>query len=119
MGLVQRAIEAANVTTISLSHIPTLTASVGVPRLVGIERPSGLNVGLPGDQAGQMAVLRATLDALAEMSEPGMLINLPFEWVEPAEKLNVHPPKTPPIGQYIVRHPWALPRLLQRNPGCP
>lgn len=106
----------AGLTTIALSNIPLLTASVGVPRLVGVETPGGMNVGLPGDYAGQMAVLRATLKALVESSVPGTVKHLPFEWVDPEEKLPLHPLQPPPIAQYITKRPWALLRLLQRNP---
>lgn len=116
MGLVQREIEAAGLATISLSFIPELTASAGVPRVAAIEHPSGLNVGLAGDHDGQMAVLRATLQALVEISTPGMVRHLPFVWQEPAEKLRLHPPQTPPISQYLVRHPWDLPRFLRCDP---
>ena len=116
MGLVQRKIEAAGFSTITLSHIPDLTASSGVPRLAAIERPGGVNVGMPGDGAGQMAVLRATLDALARIKTPGTVVNLPFVYEEPATKLDLHPPQQPPITQYITRHVWDVARLLRRNP---
>ena len=89
---------------------------MGVPRLVGIERPNSVNVGAPGDAAGQMAALRATLNALAEIDQPGSVVHLPFEWVEPTPKINCHPPLTPPIAQYITRHLWDLPRLMRRDP---
>ena len=116
VGLVQREIEAAGFSTIALSHIPDLTASCGVPRLAAIERPSGVGFGAPGDSAGQSAVLRATLDALAQIDAPGTVVPLPFAWQEPAEKLNLHPTQQPPIVQYITRHVWDLPRLLRRDP---
>jgi hypothetical protein len=103
-------------TTITLSWIPDLTASVGVPRLAAIEAPGGCNVSLPGDHERQMAVLRATLQALAGMSTPGSVKQLPFAWQEPVEKLNIHPPQPPPISQYLVRHIWALPRFMRRDP---
>jgi hypothetical protein len=119
VGLVQRQIEAAGFTTITLSNIPDLTASVGAPRTAAIEHPFGLNVGLPGDAAGQRAVLRATLGAIPAMDKPGSIQNLPFEWIEPAEKLNTHPSQLPPISQYIIRHPWAVARLINRNPPDP
>ena len=120
VGLVQRKLEAAGLTTISLSYIPDLTASVGVPRLAAVEHPSGITVGMPGDCAGQMAVLRATLDALVKIETPGTVVHLPMAWTEPATKLSLHPPQQPPISQYIVRHLWDLPRLLRRDPpDCP
>jgi hypothetical protein len=116
VGLVQRRIEAAGFTTISLSWIPDLTASTGAPRIAAIEHPPGLTVGTPGDHDGQMAVLRAALQALVDMSAAGSVSHLPFSWVEPVPKLDLHPPKTPPISQYLVRHPWDFPRFLRRDP---
>ncbi|UCC86513.1 MAG: hypothetical protein JSV81_16930, partial [Anaerolineales bacterium] len=73
----QREIEAAGISTITLSSIPDLTAAVSVPRLAAIEHPLRYLLGQPGDPEGQRAVLRATLRALAEMTEPGSLTHLP------------------------------------------
>ncbi len=115
MGLVQREIEAAGLTTITLSSIPDLTASVSVPRVVAIEYPLGLPLGQPGDQEGQIAVLRATLQALEEMDTPGSVKHLPFEWPEPRRKARSHPPQPPPIAKLLRRRPWLLPKLLARD----
>ena len=116
MGLVQRKLEEAGFSTITLSHIPDLTASTGVPRLAAIERPGGGNFGLPGDPIGQLAVLRATLEALMMIQRPGEVVNLSFAWQEPETVLNLHPLQPTPITQYIKRHVWDLPRLLRRDP---
>jgi len=115
VGLVQREIEAAGFSTISLSMMPELTASVGVPRMAAIEHPFGLTLGLPGDSVRQLEVLRATLRALEEVSRPGSLVNLPFEW-KPGDKLNTYPPEPPPIARYLRRHPWHFPKFLRRTP---
>jgi hypothetical protein len=115
VGLVQREIEAAGFSTISLSMIPELTASAGAPRIAGIEHPFGMTLGPPGDAAGQLAVLRTALRAMEAMAEPGGVVHLPFEWTA-TEKLALDPPVAPPIARYLVRHPWALPRFLNRTP---
>ena len=115
MGLVQREIEAAGFTTIILSPIADLTASVSVPRVAAIEYPCGQTFGRPGDAAGQVAVLRATLDALPAIDAPGMTVNLPFEWPESPKEVRSRSIETPPIGSYLQRHPWELPRLLYRK----
>jgi D-proline reductase (dithiol) PrdB len=115
VGLVQREIEAAGFSTISLSMMPELTGSVGVPRIAAIEHPFGLTLGLPQDAARQLAVLRATLQALEEISQPGTVVHLPFEW-DPKEKLNIYPPEAPPIAKFLRRHPWYLPKFLNRTP---
>jgi hypothetical protein len=115
VGLVQRQIEAAGFSTITLSNIPALTAAASVPRIAAIEYPFGLTVGLPGDDAGQRAALRATLAAVEEMSTPGSVRHLPFALPETMSDLNIAPPESPPIAKYIARHPWHLPNLLRRD----
>lgn len=115
MGLVQREIEAAGFSTISLSMMPELTASVGSPRIAAIEHPFGLTMGLPGDATCQLEVLRGTLRALQEISQPGSVVNLPFEW-KSSDRLKMYPPEPPPIVKYLRRHPWYFPKFLKRTP---
>jgi D-proline reductase (dithiol) PrdB len=115
VGLVQREIEAAGISTIVLSSIPDLTTSVSVPRLAAIEYPLGRPFGRPGDVWGQLAVLRATLQALEEADGPGYVKNLSFRWPEPPRQARSEPPEPPPIVGHLTRHIWQLPRLLSRN----
>lgn len=86
-----------------------------MPRVAAIEYPLGRTLGQPGDAAGQMAVLRATLDAFETIDQPGGIVNLPFEWPELPKQVENHPPEDPPIGRYLQRHPWFLPKLLARD----
>ena len=102
-------------TTITLSNISGLTASVSVPRIAAIEYPFGRIFGNPGDKDGQKAILLATLKAIVELEFPGTIRHLPFEWQELAKKASTHPPKPAPIVTYLIRHPWLVPRLLSRN----
>lgn len=89
-----------------------------MPRIAAIEYPLGRTIGQPGDVAGQMAVLRATLDALYTIQTPGEIRHLPFEWPEAPKQVRNEPPEAPPIAKYLSRNPWFLPRLLTRNvPG--
>ena len=111
----QREIETAGISTIALSSIPDLTASVGVPRLAAIEYPLGYLLGQPGDKAGQLAVLTSTLQLLAEIEKPGSVVHLPYEWPESVNGLNAHPEVQPPIVKYLLRHPWHIPNLFKRN----
>jgi hypothetical protein len=119
VGLVQRKIEAAGLSTVTLSSIPDLTSVVGVPRLAAIEYPLGYLLGQPGDRMGQLAVLRSTLHALAEMTRPGSITYLRFEWPASARRLSARPPKTPPISKYLLRHPWLIPNLFSRQVPAP
>ena len=98
--------------------MPELTASTGAPRIAAIERPFGLTVGMPGDASGQLAVLRATLQALAAIPEAAVVVDLHFKWSHD-ENLNIHPPELPPIVSYLRRHPWAFPRFFNRTPPEP
>jgi hypothetical protein len=98
--------------------MPELTASVGVPRIAAIEHPFGLTLGLPGDAARQLEVLRCTLRAMEEISQPGVVVHLPFEQ-NSGDKLNMYPPELPPIAHYLRRHPWHFPKFLHRTPSTP
>ena len=98
--------------------MPELTASVGAPRIAAIEHPFGLTLGLPGDVERQLNVLRNTLCALEEISQPSGVVHLPFEW-NAGDKFKMYPLKPPPIVQYLRRHPWYFPRFLKRTPPEP
>lgn len=115
MGLVASKIEAAGISTICMSNIPDLTASVGTPRLVAIEFPFARTLGFPGDAKGQMEVLRATLAAGLDILEAGGIRHLPFKWPETKAKAKADPPEPPPIGPYLKRRPWYLSNLINRE----
>ena len=115
MGLVQRQIETAGLTTVTLSPIPELTAAVSVPRVAAIGYPLGRPLGQPGDAAGQAEVLRAALRVAASAETPGTLVDLPFEWPEPPSRVRSSPAEPPPIVKLLKRKPWLLPRLLNRE----
>ncbi|MBX9603288.1 MAG: hypothetical protein K2X35_19950 [Bryobacteraceae bacterium] len=115
MGLVQCELEAAGFTTISLSMIPELTASTGAPRIAGVERPFGMPLGLPGDAAGQRAVLRGAVQAIGSIPKPGGVVDLGLDWPDDL-RVNTSPPKPPPIVSYLKRHPWALAQFYSRTP---
>jgi hypothetical protein len=112
---VQREIEAAGFTTISLSNIPDLTAAVSVPRIAAIEHPFGLPFGPPGDRGLQTAVLRSTLQALQDAGEPGAVQHLPYSWSIPEDELQTNPSEPPPITTYLSRRPWLIRKLVKRD----
>jgi hypothetical protein len=112
---VQREIEAAGVSTISLSNIPELTASTGAPRVAGIEYPFGRTVGMPGDADGQRAVVRAALHALAQIQDPGGRVDLPFTWPEPPEQASTVLDELPPIFQYLRTHISQVRNFINRD----
>ena len=113
MGLVQRAIEASGIPTVTLSLIPDLTRAVGVPRMAGISYPFGRPLGRPHYADGQRAVLRAMLQVLASASGPDTCVELPFTWPEtPAQARNASRDLRPaPIVELLKTKPWLLPAL--------
>jgi len=115
VGLVQRKIEAAGISTITLSGIPDLTQSVSVPRLAAIEHPLGYLLGQPNDQEVQLAVLRAVLKALERIEKPGTTTHLSFQWPNLEERLKADPPTPSPIGKYLLKHPWHIKNLFSRK----
>jgi hypothetical protein len=115
VGLVQRVIEARGIATVSLSMIPQFTASVGAPRVAGIEFPFGQPLGLPGDRAFQRDVLRAALEVVSLARAPGTVVQLPFEWPQSPREAGGEPPVPPPIVQLLKRRPWLAVKLLTRD----
>ena len=99
----------------SLSTLPEFTASVGAPRVAGIDYPFGRPLGLPSDRAGQRAVLQAALEVLAAARAPGTVIQLPFQWPQDPREAGSDPPVPPPIVQLLKRKPWLALRLLAHN----
>jgi D-proline reductase (dithiol) PrdB len=112
VGLAQRSIEAAGITTVSLSMIHEFTRSVGAPRVAAIEYPMGQPLGKPHDPEGQLAVLRATLQVARDAQEPGSVVHLPFEWPDPPSRVRQEPAVLAPIVALIAREPWLFKRLL-------
>jgi len=114
VGLVQRAIEAAGFTTLSLSFIWPFTASVSPPRIAAIERPGSQPLGPPGGADEQRAVLRASLEALARIDTPGQVRHLDFPWPED-RRVRLSPRPPPPITRAIKRRPWLFLSFLKRK----
>lgn len=114
MGLVQREIEGAGFSTITLANIPDLTRATSVPRVAGIEHPFGQTVGDPGDVETQFAVVSATLATLVSISEPGGVMHLPFEWGGDPKQIK-HDIEPPPIAKFLMRHPLQVRNLIKRQ----
>lgn len=95
--------------------IPEFTVSVGGPRVAGIDYPFGRPMGLPGDRAGQRAVLQAALEVLTAVRIPGTVVQLPFRWPQDPREAGGEPPVPPPIVQLLKRKPWLALRLLAHD----
>ena len=113
MGLAQREIEAAGISTVSLSMIPDFTAAPGVPRVAAIAYPMSRPLGSPGDADGQRAVLLAALSLLEDADGPGDVTTLPFTWPEPAKQVRRQPlADPPPIAKLLHAKPWLYFKLV-------
>jgi D-proline reductase (dithiol) PrdB len=109
---VQRVIEEAGISTICVNMIPDYSRAYGFPRVAALEYPFSLTLGRPGDREGQLQVIRAALQALIDIQEPGGVVHLPFEWPEDPTTVDIHPPEPSPIakliGQGKVANPVAV-----------
>jgi D-proline reductase (dithiol) PrdB len=76
VGLIQRAVEAAAISTISISLSKEITRKVNPPRAVYTGLPLGHPLGFPGQRFRQLQVLRHLLQQLEEIDSPGTLIEL-------------------------------------------
>ena len=76
MGLIQRAVEAADISTISISLSKEITRKVIPPRAVYTGLPLGHPLGFPGQKSRQLYILRQTLRYLKEIDSPGTLVEL-------------------------------------------
>ncbi len=108
--------EAAGLSTVALSTMPEVTASMAAPRVAGIGYPQGRPLGMPGDASGQRAVLQAALEAFERIEGPGGRIDLDFE--PPPRRERLLPKEMPPIVKLLHRRPWLLARFMAGNiPG--
>jgi D-proline reductase (dithiol) PrdB len=75
-----RTFEAAGMSTILVTMMPYWSGKIGVPRTAGVEFPFGHTLGHAGDAQEQAAVIGDALRVLAEVQEPGTVVDLPYEW---------------------------------------
>ncbi len=82
MGLVARVVEETGIPTVNVSTGRDITASVLPPRSVFVNHPMGNPFGRPGEEALQREILTKALDVVATGEEPGMIVDLPYDWGE-------------------------------------
>lgn len=80
MGLIQRVLEAAGISTVSISLVREITVQVRPPRALFVRWPFGHPLGEPFAVAQQLRILHDMLHALESMQEPGSLIDLGYRW---------------------------------------
>ena len=76
----QRAIESVGIPTIIIAALPPVVKQTGTPRAVAPLVPMGANAGAPHNVEQQTAIVKATLEQLEEITTPGTVVPLPFEY---------------------------------------
>ena len=76
----QRAIESVGIPTIIIAAPPPVVKQTGTPRAVAPLVPMGANAGAPHNVEQQTAIVKATLEQLEEITTPGTVVPLPFEY---------------------------------------
>jgi D-proline reductase (dithiol) PrdB len=86
VGLIAREIERAGVPTLAMTSAWDITEAVAPPRSAYVHHPLGHQTGRPGDLAGQIAIVRAALESVARLAEPGEIAVLPVRWDVPGDE---------------------------------
>ena len=76
----QRALESVGIPTIIIAALPPVVKQTGTPRAVAPLVPMGANAGAPHNVEQQTAIVKATLEQLEEITTPGTVVPLPFEY---------------------------------------
>jgi D-proline reductase (dithiol) PrdB len=76
VGLIQRAVEAAGIATISITFSKEITRKVRPPRAVFTNLPLGHPLGFPDQRFRQIQILRLLLKYLNDIESPGTIIDL-------------------------------------------
>ncbi len=82
MAILQREVESAGIATISIALCRDLVESIGVPRAVHYRFPFGYTFGDPNDATMQLRILKEALRLGREIEEVGVIVDLPYEWME-------------------------------------
>jgi hypothetical protein len=94
-----RTLEAAGLSTVLVTNMPFWSEKIGTSRTLAVEFPFGHLLGMPGDAAQQMRVIRAALQVLETADKPGRTVHSAEVWPEPLEEAqkNWQPPEPSPI----------------------
>jgi hypothetical protein len=80
VGLIQRAIEEAGISTIGITLQKEITRQVKPPRALFLRYPFGHPLGEAFAVRQQRAILVAALDALETVTEPGTIVEPGWVW---------------------------------------
>ena len=87
-SLIARDLEAAGFSTIVFGSARDILQAAQPPRAVFTDYPLGHSVGRPFDKENQRAIIRDGLDALASITEPGTIVDLPYQWEQDGDWKN-------------------------------
>ena len=76
----QRAIEAAGVSTVIIAALPPVVRQNGSPRAVAPLIPMGANAGEPHNVEMQTNIVKGALEALETIESAGKIVPLPYEY---------------------------------------
>ncbi|MDT8318854.1 MAG: hypothetical protein RQ824_12840 [bacterium] len=80
MGLIQRVLDNAGISTISITLAKEITEIVKPSRAMFLRHPFGLTLGDIGDKATHEAVLKDCLRCAGEDLPHGAIVDLPYVW---------------------------------------
>jgi len=79
VGLIQRAIVAAGIATVSVSLLRAVTEKLRVPRAVAVRWPFGHPLGEPFNRAQQLTIIHDAL-GLLRAGRAEAIVSLPYLW---------------------------------------
>ena len=99
MSLIARHLEAAGTPTVCLASALDIIKSGQPPRTVFVDYPLGHTTGRPFDPADQKRIVKATLEALVSITEPGQVVTLPATWSDDTWRAEVVDPAQGDVRQ--------------------
>jgi len=90
-----RTFEKVGLATVVVTMMPIWSERIGVPRTLAVSFPFGHTLGHAGDSKEQRQVVRAALQCMEEMGEPGAIKELDIEWPDPDFWRRAWQPKQP------------------------
>jgi D-proline reductase (dithiol) PrdB len=82
VGLIQRAIEARGVPTVSVTVARDITEAIKAPRALFLPWPMGHHFGTPFHRDLQRRVVLTALGLLETSNEPGTIFDLRIKWAD-------------------------------------
>ena len=106
MPVLARLLEAAGLSTVVVTMMPSIASALGAPRIVGVEFPFGHPFGMPHDRQMQQRVLLIALTVLAGASKPGTRVDVDIAWPQDTRDAyrSWQPTEPSPIVAQMLRH---------------